>query len=296
MIKHLDTFLSKLKYLKNYSENTIKSYKKDIILFFEYTRDKYKVTEPEKIERLHLREYFADLLKYGYKKKSIARKISSLKAFYKFLVKENKIEKNPLSGIHVPKLEKELPSIIPEEVMKELLDKWEPNNFLEIRNKLIIEFLYGLGVRANELLNIKINDISIGLREVRIKGKGNKMRLIPIPEKPFDLLKKFLEIRKDLGINTECLFTTIKGKPLSYFGLRKLVRENFLKRANYSGIHPHLLRHAFATHLLDHGADLKSIQELLGHSSLATTEIYTNLSINEIKRIYKNTHPREKSD
>ncbi|MEN3043658.1 MAG: site-specific tyrosine recombinase/integron integrase [Candidatus Hydrothermales bacterium] len=288
--------MSRLKYLKNYSENTINSYKKDIVLFFEYTEEKYKITEPEKIERIHLREYFADLLKYGYKKKSIARKISSLRTFYKFLIRENKIVENPVNGIHIPKLEKELPDTIPEEIIKKLLDKWEPEDFLEIRNKLMIEFLYGLGIRSSELLNIKLNDISMGLKEVRIKGKGNKMRLLPIPEKTFDLLKKFLEKRKNLGINTEYLFTTIKGNPLSYFGLRKLVREIFLKRANLSGVHPHLLRHAFATHLLDHGADLKSIQELLGHASLTTTEIYTNLSIREIKRIYKNTHPREKND
>lgn len=294
MIKYLHFFLDFLKYQKNYSEHTLKSYEKDITLFFDYAKEKYNIFEPEKIETFHLREYFADLLKYGYRKKSIARKISSLKVFFRFLLKEKIIKENPLKGIHVPKLEKELPQTIPEEIIKNVLEKWEPEDFIDFRNKLIIEFLYGLGIRASELIDIKISDVSIGLREIRIKGKGNKTRIIPVPELPFKFLLNFMEIRKKYGIESIFLFTTKKGRKLSYPALRKIVNEIFIKRANISGIHPHLLRHAFATHLLDHGADLKSIQELLGHSSLSTTEIYTNLSLKEIKRIYKKTHPREK--
>lgn len=294
MIKYLQVFLDFLKYQKNYSGHTLNSYRKDITLFFDYTKEKYNIFDPEKIETFHLREYFADLLKYGYKKKSISRKISSLKAFYRFLLKEKIIKENPLKGIHVPKLEKDLPKTLPEEIIRDVLEEWKPENFIDFRNKLIIEFLYGLGIRASELVNIKISDISFGLKEIRITGKGNKVRIIPIPELPFDLLGNFLEIRKKTGIESIFLFTTKKGKKLSYQALRKIVNEIFIKKAKISGIHPHLLRHAFATHLLDHGADLKSIQELLGHSSLSTTEIYTHLSLREIKRIYKKFHPREK--
>ncbi len=294
MIKFLDDFLNYLTYQKNYSKHTIDSYKKDINLFFEYTKEKFGIQEPEKIERFHLREYFADLLKYGYKKRSIARKISSLKVFFRFLLRESKIKENPVTGIHTPKLEKELPQTLPEEILRKVLDEWKPENFLEKRNKLIIEFLYGLGIRASELLNIKIPDISISLKEIRIKGKRNKVRIIPIPSMTFNLFKEFLNERKKVYPENEYLFISKNGKRLSYPSLRKIVRETFNKRANASGVHPHLLRHAFATHLLDHGADLKSIQELLGHSSLSTTEIYTNLSLREIKKIYKKTHPREK--
>jgi len=294
LIKSLNDFLNYLAYQKNYPKNTIKSYEKDIRLFFEYTKEKFKIEEPEKIERFHIREYFADLLKYGYKKRTIARKISSLKVFFKFLLRENKIKENPFIGIKTPKLEKELPQTLPEEILKKVLDEWEPENFIEKRNKLIIEFLYGLGIRADELLNIKISDISTILREIRIKGKRNKLRIIPIHEISFNLFKEFMEERKKIHPESEYLFISKNGRKFSYSSLRKIVRETFNKRANTQGVHPHLLRHAFATHLLDHGADLKSIQELLGHSSLSTTEIYTNLSLREIKKIYKKTHPREK--
>ncbi len=294
MIKFLDEFLKYLEHQKNYSEHTSYSYKEDISLFFEYTKDKFKIEEPEKIEKFHLREYFADLLKYGYKKRSIRRKISSLKTFFQFLLRENKIRENPFKGILPPKIEKELPRSLPEEIVKKVLDEWKPLNFIEKRNKLIVEFLYGLGIRASELLNIKISDISMSLKEVRIKGKRNKIRILPIPSKTFDLLEEFLKERKKIFPEKEYLFITKKGEKLSYSFLRKVIRETFNKRANAGGVHPHLLRHAFATHLLDHGADLKSIQELLGHSSLSTTEIYTNLSLREIKKIYKKTHPREK--
>ncbi len=151
-------------------------------------------------------------------------------------------------------------------------------------------------MRAGELLNVKISDISFGLKEIRITGKRKKMRIIPIPEIPFNLLKDFINEREKLKIDTDYLFTTRKGRKISYSALRKIIKEVFVKKGNTYGIHPHLLRHAFATHLLDHGADLKSIQELLGHSSLTTTEIYTNLSLREIKQIYERTHPRNKID
>lgn len=289
----LDKFLNYLETQKGYSPKTIKSYKIDITLFFEYIKEKYGIKEFQKIETVHLREYFADLLKYGFKKRSIARKLSSLRSFYKFLQKQGVVEKNPLLYITGPKIEKSLPRMISEKVIEKIFKDWEPKSFKEKRNKLIIEMLYGLGVRAEELLNIKISDISLSLREIRIKGKGGKMRILPFGESILKAIKEIIEKRKELNIESEFLITNEKGKVISYHTLRKIIRNIFEQRAGVSGINPHILRHAFATHLLSRGADLKSIQELLGHSSLVSTEIYTNLSLYNIKKIYKKTHPRE---
>lgn len=230
------------------------------------------------------------MIKYGYKPKSVARKLSSLKSFFKFLLKRKIIDFNPATVIKTPKVPKRLPDILSENLLREILDNWKPFDFKGKRDKAIVETLYGLGIRAGELVKLKENDISGD--SIRIVGKGNKVRIVPIPLKTKEAIFDYIKEKKRNNIESEYLFTNLKGEKLTERGLYYILKNVFEERGNIYKIHPHILRHSFATHLLSHGADLRTIQELLGHSSLKATEIYTHLSIEEIKRIYEDSHPR----
>jgi len=284
-VKEIEDFLSYIKNQKNYSEKTFLSYKNDLYSFYEYIK---KDIRDVKIS--DIRNYISDLIKYGYKPKSVARKLSSLKSFFKFLLKRKIIDFNPATVIKTPKVPKRLPDILSENLLREILDNWKPFDFKGKRDKAIVETLYGLGIRAGELVKLKENDISGD--SIRIVGKGNKVRIVPIPLKTKEAIFDYIKEKKRNNIESEYLFTNLKGEKLTERGLYYILKNVFEERGNIYKIHPHILRHSFATHLLSHGADLRTIQELLGHSSLKATEIYTHLSIEEIKRIYEDSHPR----
>ncbi len=284
-MKEIEDFLLYIKNQKNYSEKTLLSYKNDLYSFYEYIKKDVK-----DIKISDIRNYVSDLIKYGYKPKSVARKLSSLKSFFKFLIKRKIIDFNPATFIKTPKVPKRLPDILSENILREILDGWKTFDFKSKRDKAIVEILYGLGIRASELINLKENDVSKD--SIRITGKGNKVRIVPIPLKTKEAIFDYVEEKKRNNIQSEYLFTNLKGKKLSARGLYYILKNVFEERGGIYKIHPHILRHSFATHLLSHGADLRTIQELLGHSSLKATEIYTHLSIEEIKRIYEDSHPR----
>lgn len=284
-MKEIEDFLSYIKNQKNYSEKTFLSYKNDLYSFYEYIKKDIK-----DIKISDIRNYVSDLIKYGYKPRTVARKLSSLKSFFKFLLKRKIIDFNPASPVRTPKVPKRLPYILSENLLREILDTWKPFDFKNKRDKAIVETLYGLGIRASELINLKESDI---LKDsIRIVGKGNKVRIIPIPLKTKEAIFDYIEEKKRNNISSEYLFVNLKGEKLTPRGLYYILKNVFEERGGLYNIHPHILRHSFATHLLSRGADLRSIQELLGHSSLKATEIYTHLSIEEIKRIYEDSHPR----
>lgn len=284
-MKEIEDFLSYIKNQKNYSEKTFLSYKNDLFSFYEYVKKDLK-----DVKISDIRNYISDLIKYGYKPRSVARKLSSLKSFFKFLLKRKMIDFNPASVIKTPKVPKRLPDILSENLLREILDTWKTFDFKSKRDKAIVETLYGLGIRASELINLKENDISKD--SIRITGKGNKVRIVPIPLKTKEAILDYIEEKKRNNIRSEYLFVNLKGEKLTPRGLYYILKRVFEERGSIYKIHPHILRHSFATHLLSHGADLRSIQELLGHSSLKATEIYTHLSIEEIKKIYEDSHPR----
>lgn len=284
-MKEIEDFLSYIKNQKNYSEKTFLSYKNDLYSFYEYVNKDLK-----DVKISDIRNYISDLIKYGYKPRSVARKLSSLKSFFKFLLKRKMIDFNPASVIKTPKVPKRLPDILSENLLREILDTWKTFDFKSKRDKAIVETLYGLGIRASELINLKENDISKD--SIRITGKGNKVRIVPIPLKTKEAILDYIEEKKRNNISSEYLFVNLKGEKLTPRGLYYILKRVFEERGSIYKIHPHILRHSFATHLLSHGADLRSIQELLGHSSLKATEIYTHLSIEEIKKIYEDSHPR----
>ncbi len=287
----IEEFLSYIKNQKNYSENTFKSYQYDLFSFMDYIKKKKRKKDVKEIKVLDLRDYISDLIKYGYTSRSVARKLSTLKSFFKFLLKNKVMELNPASSLKTPKIPKRLPDVLSENVLREILDSWNPQDFKGKRNKAIIEILYGCGLRAGEVVNLKEEDF---LKDsLRVLGKGNKIRIVPMPLKTKKIIYDYLTEKKKSRIETKFLFINLKGRKLTERGLYYILKKVFKQRAGIYEIHPHVLRHSFATHLLSRGADLRSIQELLGHTSLKATEVYTHLSLEDIKKTYENSHPRK---
>ncbi len=286
----IEKFLEYLEKEKNYSQETVRAYKNDLLQFKEYLVDREKVNDFLKVNYEKIRNFIGYLLKYGYDKRSTARKLSAVKSFYKFLKNIKLIKKNPTIGIKSPRLEKKIPVFLTEVQVKEILDLQPPTK-ISFRDKAMLELLYASGLRVSELVNLKISDVDFENKILKVKGKGEKERIVPFGSYAFNALKKYLEERKD---NSPYLFVSRFNKKLSNRQIQKIVKKYLSKIPNPPATNPHIFRHSFATHLLDRGADLRVVQELLGHSSLETTQIYTHLTIGKLKEIYKKTHPRAK--
>lgn len=273
---------------KNVSEHTIKSYENDILQFLNFLR-KNGINNYRYIKVVDIRNFLSNLLNNGYSNTSLARKISSIKAFMKFLKKTGRIEQNPALSIKSPKKKKKSPSFLTEREMEELFELLPQNNFLDIRNIAIFELLYGSGLRASELVNLKLSDINFYNETISVFGKRKKYRILPLTKKSVESLKRYIELR---GKNEGYLFLSKTGKRLTQRDLQRIVNRFISRVTTLTRMSPHTLRHTFATHLLTKGADLRAVQELLGHSSLSTTQIYTHYTIEKLKEIYKKAHPR----
>ncbi len=292
--KYLREFLDYLQYERNYSSHTILSYKEDLILFLTYL-EKEKKTLLE-LDYSFIRKYLKVLYEKNLSNKTIARKVSSLRSFCKFLQKENYLKKNPMVLISNPKIEKKLPNFLYETDLEEILSIPDSNTPLGIRNHLILELLYSTGIRVGELVQIKLNDISKG--RIKILGKGNKERYVLYGIYLEKILNKYIEKARPklLKNQTDYLLLNKNGGALTDRGVR-LVLDSIMKQSSVERkISPHVLRHTFATHMLDNGADIKVVQELLGHESIATTQIYTHLSNERLRQVYLTTHPRAKRE
>lgn len=273
---------------KNYSEHTTNSYKKDLDFFIEFLKEE-KVNVINVDYKL-LRKYLTVLYEKNYSKKTIARHISTLKSFYKYLTKIKKIDVNPMLLIKTPKLDKKLPKFLNYDDLEKILSIPDTTTFLGKRDALILELLYSTGVRVSELIAIKIPDINFYDHTIFILGKGNKERYVMFGSKALDKINDYLNERKN--IQTDYLIVNRYGNPITDRGIRKIM-DMILKKASLSyKISPHTLRHTFATHMLDSGADIEIVKELLGHESLSTTQIYTHVTSESLKRVYDNTHPR----
>ena len=283
-------FLEYLKAERNYSEETLRAYKNDLQQFGEYLLDREKVDDFLKVNSQMVRNFCGYLLKYGYDKRSVCRKLSALKSFYRFLKESKKIEKNPATIVKSPRLERRLPGFLTESQIREVLELKPPKE-ISYRDKAILELFYASGLRVKELVNLKITDVDFENKILKVKGKGEKERIVPFGNYALLAIKEYLEKRKD---NSPYLFVSKFNKKLSNRQIQKIIKKYLSKIKNPPATNPHVLRHTFATHLLDRGADLRAVQELLGHSSLQTTQIYTHLTIGQLKEIYKKTHPRSK--
>lgn len=291
MNKDLDRYIDYLKYNRNYSENTLINYESDIKEYLLYLES--ELLDYLKIEYSDLRYLLEHYNNLKYNSTSIRRKISSLKGFYKYLVREGKINNNPFNYVELPKKEKKLPKYLNYNEFYEILNVIKTDSLLGLRNRLIIELLYATGVRVSELVSIKINDINFYNNSINVIGKGNKERIVFFNDICKDYIERFIKESKDFR-NCDYLIINKNGDSITTRGITFIIDGIIKETSIIKNISPHVLRHTFATHLLNNGCDLMTVQELLGHSSISTTGIYTHVTKDHIKEVYYNTHPRSK--
>ena len=296
-IKELTSYLEYLKYQKNYSEYTIESYKNDILEYLNYLNR--EVINFKSVEYSDIR-FFLMYLKEEKKddNTSINRKLSSLRGFYKYLANEGIVKGNVFSLVNGPKKSKKLPRYFEYNELEELFNVPDTNNPLGQRDLLLLEMLYATGVRVGELVNIKVSDIDLGRRNIIILGKGNKERFVTYGEYCEDILKTYLNNgRVILNIkSSDYLFLNNNGGRLTDRGVRFILDKLIQKTSINKNISPHMIRHSFATHLLNEGCDLLTVQKLLGHESIKATQIYTHVTTDRLKEVYFNSFPRAKKD
>ena len=286
-----EKFLDYLQNIKKYSDNTIINYEIDIDRYINYL--KLNKIDIFKIEYKNVLDYIS-YLKKNHKSTSINRSISSIRTYYNYLIKNNYTNSNPFKIINGMKKEKKLPEYFKYNEYVELVNSIDINTNLGIRNKCIFEVLLCTGCRCNELVNIKLDDINLKEKEIKVLGKGNKERIVYLGSYAIESIEKYLSIRNEIlgKKDNNYLFINHLGDKLTTRGIRDIIDKILLKSSNNMKITPHTFRHSFATMLLNEGCDLKSVQELLGHVSLSTTSIYTHVSNEELKRVYLHTNPR----
>lgn len=295
MKKRVEEFIKYLELEKNYSIYTIENYNKDLdelVLFL----DKEGISNFKDSDYLLIRNYLNELSKKNYSNKTISRKLSALRSFFKYLVKENYIEQNPMVLISNPKEIKKLPRYLNYGEMEKVLSIPDVNTVLGLRNACILELMYSTGIRVSELVSININDIDFYNNRIKILGKGNKERYVLFGDKCKALLKRYLDDSR-VSLNKKkknCLFLNKFGDVITTRSIENIVNHVVKEASLKFSISPHVLRHTFATHLLDNGADLNSVKELLGHENLNTTAIYTHVSNERLRNVYLNCHPRAK--
>jgi integrase/recombinase XerC len=294
-MNHKESFLKYLQHEKRYSPHTIRSYSNDLDQFISFCDLNEISFNPISVDYKKIRSWIVDLVNKNISIRSVKRKISSLKSFYKYLLREGLVSYNPVEKILTPKADNKLPSFINKKHMDTLLDDIDfGNDYKGIRNKLIIEMFYNTGIRVSELINMKINDINITELNLRVIGKRNKERIIPFTRLFKDSLQKYLILRKEKfrSSSEDYMFLTEKSKKMYAKSIYRIVNKYLNLITTIEKKSPHVLRHTFATHMLNAGADLNAIKELLGHSNLAATEIYTHNTFERLKSIYKQAHPR----
>ncbi|MDE2027359.1 MAG: tyrosine recombinase XerC [Candidatus Omnitrophica bacterium] len=285
MIEYLDKFFTYLEVEKNYSSHTTLNYRIDLQEFAAFLGN----TPVKKAGYPDLRRFLALLKARNLKPRSVSRKLSALRSFFKFLQREGVLSSNPAKLLVTPKLDKPLPHFMTEEETVKILEAPRSDKISSFRDRAIFEVLYSTGIRVSELVGLKTDDVDFISNVIKVMGKGKKERIVPIGDKALYALKDYLDKRK---VKAQAVFLNKNGTPLTDRSVRNIINKYILEQAAAQHVTPHMFRHSFATHLLDHGADLRSVQELLGHVNLSTTQIYTHLTTDKLKRIYDKAHPR----
>lgn len=298
----LTEFLQHLKYERNMSPHTLRNYESDLEQFrqFLFGIEKRDDIPVEQIDRLTIREWMAILHTAGKKKASIARKLASLRTLFQFLIREGKLESNPAKMVATPKIERKLPNHLSMEDAVRLIETPDANTDLGRRDRAILEFLYATGIRVGELVNIDLTDIDLRERMVRVLGKRRKERIVPFHEHALQALMHYLTESRPIFLNNSPLtvrddkacFLNYQGTRITTRSVGRMIDKYIKQCADVHKISPHSLRHTFATHMLDSGADLRDIQELLGHARLSTTQIYTQVSMEKMIDVYSKAHPK----
>lgn len=289
---HMDRFLAFLEAEKNASVHTIKNYRVDLREFFSFLGQE-SAPDISSVNYLSVRRFLAFLKENHYLKSSISRKLACLKSFFKYLAREHVLETNPAGGISSPKRDKKLPSFLDEKEMERLLESIHGDSWKIKRDRAMMETLYSAGVRVSELVGLNVEDVDLLSGLVKVRGKGKKERLVPLGSYAANAVKHYLEsLPPDLMSGHQPLFLNRGRTRLTDRSVRRIILKYAKRAALKKGISPHTLRHTFATHLLDRGADLRSVQELLGHAHLSTTQIYTHVTSKRLKEAYQEAHPR----
>lgn len=291
-------FLQYLQYEKRFSNHTLTAYENDLKQFFIYLKEMYEVSVESEVKHLHIRSWVVQLMQNGIAARSINRKLSSLKTFFKFLQKRGDVMVNPTLKVVSPKAKKRLVTFLKKSDIEQLFNEYDfGDDYIGMRDRTILEVLYATGMRRAELIGMKKEDVDFVRRAIKVIGKGKKERLVPFSNNLAAVLKKYISIRHETFENADVfLFLTEKGKKLYPKLVYNIAKKHLGQVTSNEKKGPHTLRHSFATHLSDNGAELNAVKELLGHSSLAATQVYTHNSIEKLKQAYQLAHPKAKRE
>lgn len=285
MDRYIDKFIRYLEVEKNYSPHTILNYRLDLEDFIKFLGE----SALEKVDYLFLRKYLAALKEKNLSSRSVGRRLSALRSFFKFLVREGYLKTNPITSLSSPKQEKHLPEFLTEEEVVRLIETTLAKDERGLRDRAILETFYSTGIRISELVALSSDTVDFISGTIKVMGKGKKERIVPIGDEAVRAIRKYLENRPR---NSEAIFLNKNGKRIGVRGVRGIVNKYIHLAGIKHGVSAHTLRHSFATHLLNRGADLRSVQELLGHANLSTTQIYTHITTERLKGVYDKAHPR----
>lgn len=298
-ISQLSKFIEYLKFQKRYSQHTLISYKNDISQYNDFLAMTYGTLSVKDSGHIHIRSWMVHLVENQISPRTVNRKLSALRSFFNFLKKEGKVDKNPTIKIVSPKVGKKLPEFVNEKNIEQLFDVILTDDFKDYRNRLLIELMYTTGIRRIELINIKDKDIQKSSRTLKVLGKGNKERILPLSADIIGKIDRYIELRTaffEEKVIADNLFVSDKGKALYPKWVYNIVTKYLSQVTTIKKKSPHTLRHSFATHLMNGGADLNAVKELLGHANLAATQVYTHNSIEKLKKAYKMAHPRSRTN
>ena len=292
-----EAFRKYLTHERAYSDHTVRAYLRDLSQFAEYCREAFEEEDPAEAPYTLIRSWIIELMEAGLDNRSVNRKIASLKSFYNFQLRKGRLEASPLAGHKALKTSRKVEVPLSEEEMQQLLSEWpEESEFQPLRDRLIVELLYSTGMRRAELIGLRLEDLDVRRGTIKVLGKRNKQRLLPLLPHLEPHITRYLELRNsmDVAVDRSYLFLTESGNKIYETLVYRIINKYLSKVSVKAKRSPHILRHTFATHLLNQGADMNSVKELLGHASLASTQVYTHNSIAELKRIHHLSHPRNK--
>lgn len=289
----LQSFLNYIRFEKRYSQHTLISYQNDLEQFFAYLASQFDAPPVDKITAMFVRSWLAEMKEDEISSKSINRKISSLRSFFKYAMKTGEIEQSPMATVTAPRISKRLPSFVEEKDIATLFDHVEfPDTWKGRTERLVLLLFYSTGMRLSELINLKESQIDSSHSQVKVVGKGNKERIIPVSKELMGEIQSYIAEKPSRQEGVPNVFVNEKGKPLQPRSVYSFVKDQLTKVTTIQKKSPHILRHSFATHLMNNGADLNAVKELLGHSSLAATQVYTHNTIEKLKDVFKKAHPK----
>ncbi len=291
----VDSFLEYIRYEKGLSDHTLAAYRRDLAQFHQFLQSQKRSQDPREISKQDIMRFLSSQLDQGASHATIARKLSTLKTYYKFLILEGYCQNNPTIDLETPKIKRKLPVVLSIDEVDKLMEQPQVTNPLGLRDRAMLELMYGTGVRVSELLSLQIEDVNLMAGFLRCFGKGRKERIVPVNQTSVEWVQRYLARGRSLILKRSgerTLFLNVRGSAMSRQGFFKILQAYADQADLQKEVTPHTLRHSFATHLLENGADLRAVQEMLGHADISTTQIYTHLTRSRLREVYQLYHPR----